>query len=499
MALGAPILLRDSKMQSDLDANFYRIINLDTSNLNFEVPPPTVNCPPHNWLRSWNAQTHVWGYSQPAFTDLYGYLSPPQMSHITQVGTIMIGRWQGALIQNPYLPTLNGIREPVGNVSLANYRITNLADPVDQADAVNLRTALQIAIGLVVHQPVVATSQIYVEPVGLRLVDGYQIQAGDRVLLVAQGLAPGRAWQNGVWIAHTNAWTRATDMDEENEFENAVVPVLYGNTLSGSTWFQHTLPPIDFTNSGIGTPPYFWLLSGPTQIHAGYGLYYIGNTLNVQGTQNRIVVGSAVDIASTYIGQASIEHLGTITQGVWHGNVLDGEYGGTGVANTGRSLTLDGVDFVVSLAVGAVGTPALTLLVTNFSEVTMPVNGTLSTLNGSETLTNKRITKRTLKIASNDQPTINTDALDSFYITALAVDITSMTANLSGTPTDSEAFIIWIKDNGLSRTITWGAKFTASADLPLPTATSAGYWLFLKFHYSTELSQWVLTTKLNHI
>lgn len=499
MSLGSPILLRDAKMQSDLDANHYRIINLDTSNLPPGGTPPTVICPPHYFLRSWDAQTMEWGYQRPAFTDLTGYLTTDQMSRITQVGIVRSGTWQGSIIGNTYLPTLDGIRSPVANVGISNYRITNLGDPVDEADAVNLRTALQIANGFVIKQPVVATSQSYVEPVGLRPVDGYQIQAGDRVLLVAQGLAPGRAWQNGVWIAAVNAWTRATDMDSESEFVNAVVPVLYGNTLSGSTWFQHTVPPIDFTNSGIGTPPYFWLLSGPTQIHAGYGLYYIGNTLNVQGTQNRIVVGSAVDIASTYIGQASIEHLGTITQGVWHGNVLDGEYGGTGVANTGRSLTLDGVDFVVSLAVGAVGTPALTLLVTNFSEVTMPVNGTLSTLNGSETLTNKRITKRTLKIASNDQPTINTDALDSFYITALAVDITSMTANLSGTPTDSEAFIIWIKDNGLSRAITWGAKFTASADLPLPTATSAGYWLFLKFHYSTELSQWVLTTKLNHI
>ena len=74
-------------------------------------------------------------------------------------------------------------------------------------------------------------------------------------------------------------------------------------------------------------------------------------------------------------------------------------------------------------------------------------------------LTNKRITARTGTVASSATPTINTDNVDYYSITALAAAITSFTTNLSGVPTIGQTLWISIKDNGTARAIAWGASF----------------------------------------
>lgn len=481
-------------MQSDLDANHYRIVNLDTSNLPPSGQPPTIVCPAHNWLNGYDAMAMAWSYARPNFTDIAGVLTRAQQAGISEVGTIRAGFWNAAIIQPTYLPTLDRIRAPEANVSMAGYRLTDVAMPVNPTDAVNLQYMDNLLQGLNVKEAVKCATTGHSELVGLRAIDGVTIAAGDRIGVIHQTTL--REYENGIYIAAVNAWTRSTDCDSAAEIDRAYFTVLEG-TVNGGSSFVNTSALLGHWPPVAGDIFNFVLFSHGLSIVAGNGLQLVGNTLNAIGTANRISIGAAIDIANTYAGQNSINTLGTITIGTWEGNVITSQFGGTGVNNDPWSISL-ATDFAVAVQVGAIN-PFLILSVTGATNVTLPVTGTLATVSGAETLTNKRITKRTQKIASNDQPTINTNNLDSFYITALAVDITSMTANLSGTPTDSEEFIIWIKDNGLSRAITWGAKFTASADLPLPTATSAGYWLFLKFHYSTELSQWVLTTKLNHI
>jgi hypothetical protein len=169
---------------------------------------------------------------------------------------------------------------------------------------------------------------------------------------------------------------------------------------------------------------------------------------------------------------------------------------------TSATLTLaDGSSLVTS------GANSITLTSTGATNVTLPTTGTLATLAGSETLTNKtltapiissisntgtltlptstdtlvgrattdtltkkRITKRVTTITSNATPTVNTDNCDCVDITALAAAITSMTTNLSGTPTNFQSLIYRIKDNGTARAITWGASFAANG-VALPTTT----------------------------
>lgn len=105
------------------------------------------------------------------------------------------------------------------------------------------------------------------------------------------------------------------------------------------------------------------------------------------------------------------------------------------------------------------------------------------------TFTNKRITPRITTITSHATPTINTDNCDAVTITAQAEAITSMTTNLSGTPTNFQKLIIRIKDNGTARAITWGASFEAKG-VALPTTTVLSKVLTVGFIYDTVTSKW---------
>src|SRR6266487_2833783 len=106
-------------------------------------------------------------------------------------------------------------------------------------------------------------------------------------------------------------------------------------------------------------------------------------------TANRIFAGPTSGGAATPTFRSlvaadlpTITSLGTISSGVWNGTVITGQYGGTGVANTGSTITLAG-NLVTS------GANSLTFTTTGATNVTLPTTGTVATLAGSEAFTNK--------------------------------------------------------------------------------------------------------------
>lgn len=117
----------------------------------------------------------------------------------------------------------------------------------------------------------------------------------------------------------------------------------------------------------------------------------------------------------------------------------------------------------------------------------------IPTISSTHTLTNKRVTPRTGTTTSSTTPTINTDNVDFYSITALAGDITSFTTNLSGTPTDGQK--LWIAITGTAaRAITWGSSFESST-VTLPTTTVSTNRLDVGFVWNAATSKWRCVAK----
>lgn len=108
----------------------------------------------------------------------------------------------------------------------------------------------------------------------------------------------------------------------------------------------------------------------------------------------------------------------------------------------------------------------------------------------TDTLSNKRITKRVVTTTQSATPTINTDNTDVAYITALAQAVTSFTTNLSGTPVNGDTLIIDMTDNGTGRALSFGASFEASGNVALPTTTVASTKLTIGFRWNIATSKW---------
>lgn len=89
---------------------------------------------------------------------------------------------------------------------------------------------------------------------------------------------------------------------------------------------------------------------------------------------------------------------------------------------------------------------------------------------------------------SSATPTINTDNVDIYLITAQTEAITSFTTNLSGSPVDGQKLIISIKGTA-ARAITWGSSFEAST-VALPTTTVSTDRLDVGFIYNNATSKW---------
>lgn len=241
-----------------------------------------------------------------------------------------------------------------------------------------------------------------------------------------------------------------------------------------------------------------------------------GNVFQINGTGITAVNGTGAVVLTTSPALVT-PSLGVATATTINGNTFTtGTYTLTGTAaktlNFTNSLTLSGTDSTTMTFPSTSATIARTDAAQTFTGVqtlssspvlssgAVTVSGTAQTFpttaqtlvgrTTTDTLTNKRITRRVVTTTQSATPTINTDNTDMATITGLAQAITSMTTNLSGTPVMGDFLEIQITDNGTARAITWGTSFAAST-VALPTTTVISTLLHVLFEWDSGSSKWV--------
>lgn len=254
--------------------------------------------------------------------------------------------------------SLSDLSAPTSDFGFGGFKLTNLADPVNNTDATNKQYVDSVAQGLDVKASVLATTTGNITLSGTQTIDGIALSVGNRVLVKNQT----NASQNGIYVVASGAWARASDADTFEKLVSAFTFVEEGSTKADTGW-------VCTVDSGgvLGTTPItFSQFSGAGTFLAGEGLTLTGNSFSVVGTANRISVsGSGVDIASTYAGQTSITTLGTIATGTWNATTIATNKGGTGLT----TFTSGGAVFATStsalttgtLPVASGGTGAVTL------------------------------------------------------------------------------------------------------------------------------------------
>jgi hypothetical protein len=272
--------------------------------------------------------------------------------------------------------TLNGLTiAATQTVSMGGNKITNVGTPTSDTDAATKAYVDSAAQGIdwkaSVRVATTANGTLATAYANSSVVDGITLATGNRILIKDQTTGS----ENGIYTVNASgAPTRATDCDTAAELTASFAVFVEEGTANADSGYV-------LTNDGtitVGTTALvFTQFTGLGQVTAGTGLTKTGNTLNAVGTADRITANAdSIDIASTYAGQSTITTLGNVTTGTWSGSVVLGLYGGTGVANSGKTITLGG-NLTTS------GAHATTLTTTGTTTVTLPTSGTLLTTAGS--------------------------------------------------------------------------------------------------------------------
>ena len=191
---------------------------------------------------------------------------------------------------------------PTADVSMAGFKLTNLAGPVASTDAVNLQYLSTFLQGITWKNSCRCATTANVTLSGNQTLDGVATATGDRVLVKNQT----NPAENGIYQTAVGAWPRAIDADAEPELLNAAVFIQAGTINADQAWVQTTNAPIT-----VGTTALTWVQFGAATAYvAGLGLTLTGTTFDVGAgvgitvAADTIAVDQAVIASRSYVDTA---------------------------------------------------------------------------------------------------------------------------------------------------------------------------------------------------
>ena len=205
----------------------------------------------------------------------------------------------------------SALAAPTASVSWNGQSLTNLASPVNPGDAATKSYVDAAAAGYDTKASVrvASTSSITLATGGLLTIDGVTVAAGDRVLVKNQATAS----ENGIYVAASGAWTRATDANQNSGNPAGLNPgtfvfVEQGTNQGATAWLVTTQGPIT-----VGTTSVAWAQVGSQVTYtAGNGLTLGGNQFSaVAASGGGLSVGAGgISVDTTIVARKFAQTIG---------------------------------------------------------------------------------------------------------------------------------------------------------------------------------------------